>query len=139
MAKVRELIDGMLRQDIDAPRKQRQTATRIWHRLLDEHDADVGYPTVREYVRWRRPEILGTTEMSQAMVPQEHELAADEPDRDGVLRLPHRDQPGAIHTADVVAVEARLAAAGVENTDIPLVEVDALPKVVWPACRVHDR
>ena len=58
---VRELIDGMLRQDIDAPRKQRQTATRIWHRLLDEHGADVGYPTVRDYVRWRRPEILGTS------------------------------------------------------------------------------
>lgn len=74
---VRELIDGMLRQDIDAPRKQRQTATRIWHRLLDEHDAKVGYPTVRDYVRWRRPEILGTTAMSKAMVPQEHAPGAE--------------------------------------------------------------
>ncbi|KJL24293.1 hypothetical protein RL72_01784 [Microbacterium azadirachtae] len=74
---VRELIDGMLRQDIDAPRKQRQTATRIWHRLLDEHDADVGYPTVRDYVRWRRPEILGITAMSKAMVPQAHAPGAE--------------------------------------------------------------
>lgn len=74
---VRELIDGMLRQDIDAPRKQRQTATRIWHRLLDEHGADVGYPTVRDYVRWRRPEILGTSGVSRAMVPQEHSPGAE--------------------------------------------------------------
>lgn len=74
---VRELIDGMLRQDIDAPRKQRQTATRIWHRLLDEHGADVGYPTVRDYVRWRRPEILGTGGASMAMVPQEHAPGAE--------------------------------------------------------------
>lgn len=74
---VRELIDGMLRQDIDAPRKQRQTATRIWHRLLDEYGADVGYPTVRDYVRWRRPEILGTSGVSRAMVPQEHAPGAE--------------------------------------------------------------
>lgn len=67
----------MLRQGIDAPRKQRQTATRIWHRLLDEHGADVGYPTVRDYVRWRRPEILGTSGVSRAMVPQEHAPGAE--------------------------------------------------------------
>lgn len=74
---VRELIDGMLAQDIDAPRKQRQTATRIWHRLLDEHGAEIGYPTVRDYVRWRRPEILGITAMAKAMVPQEHAPGAE--------------------------------------------------------------
>jgi hypothetical protein len=69
---VRELIDVMLRQDIDAPRKQRQTATRIWHRLLDEHGAEVGYPTVRDYVRMRRPEIMGGPALKKAMVPQTH-------------------------------------------------------------------
>lgn len=69
---VRDLIDGMLQQDIDAPRKQRQTATRIWHRLLDEHAAQVGYPTVRDYVRVRRPEILGIVPIAKAMVPQLH-------------------------------------------------------------------
>jgi transposase len=74
---VRELIDAMLEQDIDAPRKQRQTATRIWHRLLDEHGADVGYPTVRDYVRWRRPEILGITAIAKAMIPQEHAPGAE--------------------------------------------------------------
>jgi transposase len=69
---VRDLIDGMLRQDIDAPRKQRQTATRIWRRLLDEHGAEVGYPTVRDYVRARRPEIMGGPALKKAMVPQSH-------------------------------------------------------------------
>ena len=69
---VRELIDGMLRQDIDAPPKQRQTPTRIWHRLMDEHGAEVGYPAVRDYVRVRRPEILGIVPIAKAMVPQQH-------------------------------------------------------------------
>lgn len=71
---VRELIDAMLREDRDAPRKQRHTATRIWNRLLDEHDAQVGYPTVRDYVRRRRPEIAAEAgvALEMAMVPQEH-------------------------------------------------------------------
>lgn len=51
---VRDLIDEMLRQDLDAPRKQRQTATRIWARLLDEQQVETSYATVRDYVRTRR-------------------------------------------------------------------------------------
>lgn len=35
----RDAIDAMLRADLDAPRKQRHTATRILARLVDEHDA----------------------------------------------------------------------------------------------------
>lgn len=50
-------IDDMLRLDLDAPRKQRHTATRIHHRLLDEHGADVSYGSVRDYVRARRVQI----------------------------------------------------------------------------------
>ncbi|MBK8446313.1 MAG: hypothetical protein IPL41_06400 [Micropruina sp.] len=34
---VKPLIDAMLRQDLDAPRKQRHTALRVRERLLDEH------------------------------------------------------------------------------------------------------
>ncbi|GAA1993336.1 hypothetical protein [Kitasatospora viridis] len=34
------LIDRMLRADLDAPRKQRDTVKRIFDRLLDEHGAD---------------------------------------------------------------------------------------------------
>src|SRR5260370_25921764 len=32
-------IDAMLAEDLDAPRKQRHTARRIFERLADEHDA----------------------------------------------------------------------------------------------------
>lgn len=35
----RGVIDDRLREDLDAPRKQRHTAKRILDRLLDEHDA----------------------------------------------------------------------------------------------------
>src|SRR5216683_1688795 len=40
---VRGLIDGMLREDLEAPRKQRHTAQRVFGRLCDEHDARVSY------------------------------------------------------------------------------------------------
>lgn len=40
-------IDDMLRGDLDAPRKQRHTATRILGRLIDEHAAaGLSYSTV---------------------------------------------------------------------------------------------
>src|SRR5262245_41082585 len=38
---VRGWIDGMLGEDLLAPRKQRHTARRIFNRLVDEHDASV--------------------------------------------------------------------------------------------------
>lgn len=51
-------IDEMLRADLDAPRKQRHTVTRIYHRLIDEHAmADVSYPVVRAYVAERKPQV----------------------------------------------------------------------------------
>ncbi|MEU4730450.1 MULTISPECIES: hypothetical protein [unclassified Streptomyces] len=41
----------MLRAALDAPRKQRHTLTRIFHRLLDEYGAEeVSYAMVRDYV-----------------------------------------------------------------------------------------
>ena len=69
------LIDGWLRADLDAPRKQRHTATRIHARLLDEHEAgDVSYGTVRDYVVRRRPEIRIEEGRGPAkvFVPQHH-------------------------------------------------------------------
>ena len=52
------VIDEILRADLDAPRKQRHTITRIYHRLMDEHQmADVSYPVVRAYVAERKPQI----------------------------------------------------------------------------------
>jgi len=42
----------MLRSDLDAPKKQRRTARRIFARLIDEREAtDLSYSTVRDYVR----------------------------------------------------------------------------------------
>ncbi len=51
------LIDAMLREDLDAPRKQRHTARRVLARLVDEHGmADLTYSTVRDYVWPCQPE-----------------------------------------------------------------------------------
>jgi transposase len=65
----RGLIDSWLDADLDAPRKQRHTARRIWERLRDEHAADVAERTVREYVHGRRRE---RGEGVEAFVPQVH-------------------------------------------------------------------
>ena len=54
----KSVIDEMLRQDAEAPKKQRHTARRVFARLADEHGAaDLSYSTVRNDVRRRRPEI----------------------------------------------------------------------------------
>jgi hypothetical protein len=51
------VIDAMLCEDLDAPRKQRHTARRVLARLVDEHGFEVSYSSVRDYVARRRPEI----------------------------------------------------------------------------------
>jgi transposase len=69
------VIDGWLRADLDAPRKQRHTATRVHARLLDEHEAgDISYAAVRDYVARRRPEIRIEEGRGPARVfiPQHH-------------------------------------------------------------------
>src|ERR1700730_331859 len=54
----KEVIDRILRADLDAPRKQRHTTKRIFDRLVAEHGADgISYPMVRAYVAGRKPEI----------------------------------------------------------------------------------
>lgn len=71
----RAIIDGWLRGDLDAPRKQRHTAKRIFDRLLDEHHAiEVSYWMVREYVAIRRREIRieAGREPPNTFIPQEH-------------------------------------------------------------------
>ena len=72
----RSVIDGMLRSDLDAPRKQRHTARRIHARLIDEHGAaGLSYSTVRDHVRKRRPQILAEAgrPLELGFVPQTHE------------------------------------------------------------------
>jgi transposase len=71
-------IDAMVREDLEAPRKQRHTARRVLGRLVEEHGATEGlsYSTVRDYVAKRRPEIwaeagraLGEGHVPQTKVP----------------------------------------------------------------------
>jgi transposase len=75
----KEVIDGWLRADLDAPRKQRHTAKRIHARLAGEHGAAVSYPTVRDYVARRRPEIRVEEGRGPAkvFVPQHHPPGQD--------------------------------------------------------------
>ncbi|HTW03723.1 MAG TPA: hypothetical protein VMF87_25715 [Streptosporangiaceae bacterium] len=41
----------MLREDLEAPKKQRHTARRVLARLVDEHGVTaISYSTVRDYV-----------------------------------------------------------------------------------------
>lgn len=72
----RDVIDRWLRDDLDAPRKQRHTAKRIFDRLLDEHDAAgaVSYGMVRDYVATRRREIRieAGREPANTFIPQTH-------------------------------------------------------------------
>jgi hypothetical protein len=80
---VAEAIDGLLRSDLKAPRKQRHTARRVFQRLVAEHGFTTAtYWTVRNYVRRRRPQIVVEARDQQhlaidGMVPQEHEPAAE--------------------------------------------------------------
>lgn len=81
-----DAIDDMLRSDLDAPRKQRHTTTRIFNRLIDEHDAAglVSYSTLRTYVVARRQKIsqeAGNAPIAQVFVPQSH-LPGDEAEVD---------------------------------------------------------
>lgn len=46
-----DLIDSWLEGDKEAPKKQRHTATRIYHRLVNEAGFAGGATTVRQYVR----------------------------------------------------------------------------------------
>ncbi len=73
------VIDEMLRCDVEAPRKQRHTARRIFARLADEQGArDLSYSTVRNYVRRRRGEIdAAAGRLAEVFVPQEHAPGAE--------------------------------------------------------------
>jgi transposase len=73
------LIDDMLREDLDAPKKQRHTARRVLDRLIDEHKLTaITYSTVRDYVRQRRPEIWAEAGRSpdEVYIAQVHEPGA---------------------------------------------------------------
>jgi transposase len=74
-------IDQWLREDLDAPPKQRHTAQRIWQRLVDErHMVELSYSTVRDYVARRRPQVALERDdliVERAFVPQTHAPGQD--------------------------------------------------------------
>ncbi|MBM4421562.1 MAG: IS21 family transposase [Chloroflexi bacterium] len=69
------LIDEWLEADMEAPRKQRHTARRVWRRLVDEYGASVSERQVARYVRARRRE-LGLP-VDEVFVPMAHEPGAE--------------------------------------------------------------
>jgi transposase len=73
-------VDEMLRADLDAPRKQRHTARRIFDRLVGEHEMEgVSYSTVCDYVAWRRRQIRVAAGRGpeQVFIPQTHRPGQD--------------------------------------------------------------
>lgn len=71
----KKVIDAWLLADLDAPRKQRHTATRIFARLLDEHAmSGVSYAVVARYVKTRRPQVRAEAGRGpvEVFIPQTH-------------------------------------------------------------------
>ena len=64
-------IGRWLTEDLDAPRKQRDTARRTWPRLLEEEDAAVAESSVRNLVGVLKAD--GTK--ARVVVPQTHPIA----------------------------------------------------------------
>ena len=73
---LKEIINRILEQDREAPRKQRHTAHRIFTRLRDEHPEQlIGEPTVRRYVAGRKRELglIGR----EVFVPQSYQAGQE--------------------------------------------------------------
>jgi transposase len=69
------IIDQVLRDDRDAPPKQRHTAAQLFRRLQDEHGYPGSYPTVRRYVAAHRRTSAPT--FIPLAHPPGHRLEAD--------------------------------------------------------------
>ncbi len=63
------IIDKWLEEDRKAPRKQRHTVMRIYHRLRDEHGFTGCYSTVKKYVR-KKKFVMKT--VSAGYLPLDH-------------------------------------------------------------------
>jgi len=61
------VIDAILEDDKQRPRKQRHTAKRIFERLRDEHGYSGGITIIRDYVRGRR------LQQREVFVPLQHD------------------------------------------------------------------
>jgi transposase len=63
-------VRGWLTEDLEAPRKQRHTARRIWQRLIEEEGVSVAESSVRALVRELKVEV--GLDRRQVSVPQTH-------------------------------------------------------------------
>ena len=63
-------VRGWLLADVDAPRKQRHTARRVWQRLIEEEGAQVAESSVRALVAALKVEV--GLDRRQVSVPQTH-------------------------------------------------------------------
>ena len=63
-------VRGWLVADLDAPRKQRHTARRVWQRLIEEEGAQVAESSVRAMVAALKVEV--GLDRRQVSVPQTH-------------------------------------------------------------------
>ncbi|MFZ0158548.1 MAG: IS21 family transposase [Kineosporiaceae bacterium] len=70
-----EVVRGWLTADLDAPRKQRHTARRVWQRLCEEEGAVVAESSVRALVAVLKVEV-GLVRV-QVSVPQTHAPAEE--------------------------------------------------------------
>ena len=70
-----EVVRGWLTKDLDAPRKQRHTARRVWQRLCEEEGAVVAESSVRALVAALKVEV-GLVRV-QVNVPQTHAPAEE--------------------------------------------------------------
>jgi len=70
-----DIIDRWLEQDKQWPKKQRHTARRIYHRLVEEHSFQGSETTVRRYVREAKVRLgVGVT---KAFIPLDPELGQE--------------------------------------------------------------
>lgn len=70
-----DVVRGWLVADLDAPRKQRHTARRVWQRLVEEHGAQVSESAVRGMVARLKVEV--GLKKQEVMIVQEHPAGAE--------------------------------------------------------------
>jgi transposase len=94
------IIHKILKDDRQAPRKQRHTAKRIFDRLVDEHQFDGGYTIVKDAVRvWKQTSKEVFLPLSHPMGEAQVDFGFAQVDLDGiseqvalfVMTLPYSD------------------------------------------------
>jgi hypothetical protein len=130
------LVDAMLREDLDAPRKQRHTARRIWQRLADEHDAAVSYSYVCQYAGRRRAEIEAEHRAAAGtvagFVPQAKEPGAEAEVDFGPVSIVLADDVAACH---LFAYRLSYSGLGVHRPCMPVRRRRRSWKGTWPRSR----